>query len=472
MIVRVFTASSLLQVSLLLTAPLLTNALPAATLFSIATFKGDNGDAPNTAPVVAGDGSVYGTTFNGGEGFYGIVFGFKTNEGLATLFSFATLTNPDSGAYPDGDLALATDGHLYGTTFASGRTGGSGTVFCLIPGGGITNLHTFAPEIFVGGLPSYTNADGSHPSAGLSQAIDGTFYGTTGQGGPKGTGTLFKITTNGNFHSLFSFDAMGDDGSGNYEYTNFAGVGPQALLFGPDGNLYGAAGNGGAGGTGTIFRATTNGAVAVLFAFNPAIYDSVTGFYSNTTGAFPSTHLALGSDGSLFGTCSDGGSNLVGTAFKLSTNGAFTLLHAFAPGDYDQENHFTNADGAIPLGGLAAGRDGSFYGTTRDGGPTGSGTIFRITKDGTLTTLFQFAPGNYNEQAYTTNADGIGPTVPPVEADDGIFYGVTTRGGAYGRGTLYKLDTRASTSQLFIALHSNSVVLTCPMRFPCNSRPP
>src|SRR5947208_16160987 len=103
MIVRVVTARNLFRISLLLTVPLVINALSAATLTSIATFKGDNGDAPNTAPVIASDGSVYSTTFNGGEGFYGIVFGFKTNEGLATLFSFATLTNPDSGAYPDGD---------------------------------------------------------------------------------------------------------------------------------------------------------------------------------------------------------------------------------------------------------------------------------------------------------------------------------------------------------------------------------
>ena len=95
---------------------------------------------------------------------------------------------------------------------------------------------------------------------------------------------------------------------------------------------------------------------------------------------------------------------MVGTVFKVATNGVFTLLHTFAAADYDPGNHFTNANGATPFGGLSRAHDGSFYGTTRDGGGTGSGTIFRISTNGTFTSLFNFAVGNDNEMANRTNS--------------------------------------------------------------------
>jgi len=81
-------------------------------------------------------------------------------------------------------------------------------------------------------------------------------------------------------------------------------------------------------------------------------------------------------------------------------------------------------DGAGPFATLVQGSDGNFYGTTIGGGIGGNGgTIFRITPDGTLTTLYTFC-----KQGYPC-PDGDGPDTPLVQGTDGIFYGGTSQGG-------------------------------------------
>jgi len=65
--------------------------------------------------------------------------------------------------------------------------------------------------------------------------------------------------------------------------------------------------------------------------------------------------------------------------------------------------------------------DGSLHGTTRDGGSSGPGTVFRLDAAGTLTTLHSF----------NGVTDGAAPWAPLVQAADGIFYGTTSAGGAW-----------------------------------------
>jgi uncharacterized repeat protein (TIGR03803 family) len=140
------------------------------------------------------------------------------------------------GATPQAGLVQATNGDFYGTTL-NGGAHGYGTVFKMTPEGVLTTLHNF----------DFT--DGAAPSAALVQATDGNFYSTTPRGGTSskpncrdGCGTVFKITPEGVLTTLHSF-------GGGYD-----GSGPVAgLVQATDGNVYGTAAGGGKYGLGTVF---------------------------------------------------------------------------------------------------------------------------------------------------------------------------------------------------------------------------
>src|ERR1700720_456497 len=113
-------------------------------------------------------------------------------------------------------------------------------------------------------------------------------------------------------------------------------------------------------------------------------------------------------------------------------------LHLAGSGKTFQELHgFTNgADGAEPEGALIVANDGNLYGTTSSGGVWGGGTVFKITiPGGTLTTIASFDGTNY----------GSGPLGALVQASDGNFYGVTS--GGYGG--IFKMTRDGSLSSIF-----------------------
>src|SRR5277367_4076965 len=150
--------------------------------------------------------------------------------------TFATLVNFDGtdGANPEAGLVQATNGEFYGTT-SEGGANGIGTVFKITSKGTLTTLHSFDGS-----------TDGEFPVAGLVQAPNGDFYGTTEIGGANGGGTVFKITGGGTLTTLHSFDGGADGGS------PFGG-----LVQATDGNFYGTTVSGGANGQGgTIFKIT------------------------------------------------------------------------------------------------------------------------------------------------------------------------------------------------------------------------
>jgi uncharacterized repeat protein (TIGR03803 family) len=153
--------------------------------------------------------------------------------------------------------------------------------------------------------------------------------------------------------------------------------------------------------------------------------------FVNSDGANPWASLTQGTDGNLYGTTLNGGTSGSGTIFKIDTSGAtFTALHSFA-----------GSDGAEPYAGLIQGSDGNLYGTTSVGGTNGNGTIFKIDTNGaTLTTLHSFA-----------YSDGRNPTGGLIQCTDGNLYGTTTGGGANSEGTIFKIDTNGST---LTTLHS------------------
>jgi uncharacterized repeat protein (TIGR03803 family) len=117
----------------------------------------------------------------------GTVFKITPSGKLTTLYSFCTQTNCSDGLAPGAGLVQATDGNFYGTTVLGGansvcpNSNGCGTVFKNTPAGELT-LHVF------------DGTDGQYPVAGLLQATDGNFYGTTNEGGADSVGTVFSIS--------------------------------------------------------------------------------------------------------------------------------------------------------------------------------------------------------------------------------------------------------------------------------------
>jgi uncharacterized repeat protein (TIGR03803 family) len=216
----------------------------------------------------------------------------------------------------------------------------------------------------------------------LVQGPDGNFHGTTAQGGPRGSGTVFRVTP--------------------------AGV-AAGLVVGNDGLLYGMTSAGGAfGGFGTVFKMTTNGALTTIAVLN------------GVNGENPQSGLVLARDGNFYGTSPQGGTNSIGNVFRVTPAGVVTSLVSFDSASL----------GGGPSAGLTFGPDGNLYGITPFGGAVGLGTIFKITTGGTFTTLYSFQlPDGFVRRARLTP----GP--------DGNLYGTSRDGGSADMGAIFKITT-------------------------------
>ena len=340
-----------------------------------------------------------------------------TAQTLTTLYDFCSQGCLD-GENPDAGLVQGSDGNFYGTTYEGGANDG-GTVFKITPQGTLTTLWQFGP---------YPSTNGLLPEAGLVQGSDSNFYGTTYEGGANDDGTVFKITPQGTLTTLWQFSG-----------TN--GIYPMAgLVQGSDGNFYGTTYGGGPtnfyypNGYGTVFKITSQGTLTTLWQFgnNP------------TKGTFPLAGLVQGSDGNFYGTAYEGGlTNLnygsgYGTVFKITSQGTLTTLWQFSANP---------TNGEYPAAGLVQGSDGNFYGTTTRGGTNDGGTVFKITSQGTLTTVCQFATNN--------TSNGYWPSAGLVQGSDGNFYGTTPWGGLTnlvsgypGYGTVFKITSQGTLTTL------------------------
>jgi len=361
-------------------------ALPAQTFTVLASFNEPSGYNPDFETLVQGYGVFYGTTLKGGPHNAGTIFKIFPSAPLSTLVGF----DGTDGGIPAAGLVLGNDAMLYGTT-GGGGANGYGTIFKVNP-------QAIYPNDAPVTLHSFDGADGAPHVAGLIEAADGSFYGTTYQGGAsanceKGCGTVFSVTPAGVFTSLHSFG--GADGSGPY-----AGV-TQAT----DGNFYGTTLGGGAHGHGTVFTITSAGALTTLYSFCARTFCE--------DGANPSGGLIQATDGNFYGTTSQGGSEGYGTVFKIAPDASLATLVSF-----------TGTNGMYPYAGLVQATDGNFYGTT-DGSELNSGTIFEVTSAGELTVL------------YSSYAEFHGG---PIQATDGKFYGTSIAGGTYNVGTVYSLS--------------------------------
>jgi uncharacterized repeat protein (TIGR03803 family) len=254
---------------------------PAGDLTTLHDFDGTDGYWPSGGLIQAANGNFYGMTGPGGDYGDGTVFEMTPTGKLTTLHSF----EGTDGSFPNGALVQGTDGNFYGTTNGGGTNGtDAGTVFKITPGGTLTTLYNFCSQSGC--------ADGSAPAAGLIQATDGNFYGTTEAGGTFDCGVVFEITPAGNLTALQSFGGDGCDPEG-------------ALVQATDRNFYGTTYNGGTYGLGTVFRITREGTITTLHSFEGA-------------GGNPNAGLVQATSGILYGTTPSGGTDNAGTVFSLS----------------------------------------------------------------------------------------------------------------------------------------------------------
>jgi len=187
-----------------------------------------------------------------------------------------------------------------------------------------------------------------------------------------------------------------------------------------DNNFYGVTPGGGANGSGAFFSVTSQGAVTILHSFGGAAVDTSGNPAIDGASPSPSAGLILGADGNFYGTTVNGGANTTGTVFKVTPQGAVTILHSFGGGN----------DGTYPTDGVAQGADGNFYGTTSNGGTGSAGVAFEVTGQGTETILHNFGDGSAIKSDSTpAAADGSSPVAGLIEGSDGNFYGVTAGGG-------------------------------------------
>lgn len=213
-----------------------------------------------------------------------------------------------------------------------------------------------------------------------------------------------------------------------------------------------------------------------LLAFSSEeVFHSFTG---NGDGGQPIAGLVADKAGNLYGTAYYGGTAGYGVVFKLDTHGAETVLHNFTG----------TPDGAYPYAGLIRGANGNLYGTTRYGGKFGWGTVFRVNASGKEKVLYNFSGGIdggnptaalYLDSAgnllgtstefaarfgnvfkldklgnetvlytFTGGADGNYPNAGLVQDSTGNLYGTTYYGGAFGYGTVFRLDTNGHETVL------------------------
>jgi len=266
---------------------------------------------------------------------------------------------PRGGRYPSGPLIEDANGVLYGTN-QNGTAGFSGSAYTLAPPAVGQTKWVYTPIWLFKGQNG-----GTSPRSGVIFGPNGTLFGTTLGGGTNHDGgVVFQLTP----------PATGQTNWTKTILANIRGNMLAGLLERPDGSLAGVTWGGGGNGVGTAFlvKPPAQGKSGWTLSY---IYD----FQGGSDGSYPMASLIAGPNGVLYGTTSEGGPANAGTVFSLKpaakgkTNWTETVLYAFQ-GSTSQ----SSTDGADPVASLTLG-GGVLYGTTKNGGTSGCGTVFSVT---------------------------------------------------------------------------------------------
>jgi len=243
----------------------------------------------------------------------------------------------------------------------------------------------------------FNGDDGAVPYTAVIFDAQGNLYGTAGQQGAGNHGSAFELApgSNGRWTETVLHSFTGQDGSEP----------DGALLMDSIGQLYGTTVVGGAYGDGVVYRldrGTLGWHEVRLFSFGT----SPAGFY-------PSGPLAMDSQGVLYGTTGRTTGVQGGAVYELMPHGLIwtvKALYQFTGGE----------DGNEPYSGVTFDQAGNLYGTTAAGGPANLGVVFMLhpNGDGTWTesTLY----------AFQSMSDGGAPLGGITIDAQGNLYGTTS----------------------------------------------
>ena len=431
------------------------NATPYVLLYNFGNNSQDGID-PQTAPIFASDGRMYGVTYAGGVNGVGTIYSANYDGTSYDNYSFTGNGISATGSEPVGRL-VETGGALYGMCYL-GANDNAGNVFKFTHSGGaysVSSYYSFDGEY--GGEPfnrlavdsgenlyGFTTAGGIYgygtafklPTTGSSAGIpallhsfngvdaqfdglgqpgpylasDGNLYGVSDEGGitatlssstPGGYGAAFKLTPKGGFTSLASFHVQG------FYHTQYGSV-----VQAPDGNFYGDTSNGGAYGDGALYRSDAAGNIVIVH-----------NFYNNTDGYYPGSTPTVGQDGALYGQTSTGGLLGYGTIWRCTTSGIFSIVRNL---NYQDGNTGDPMFQAV---------NKTFYGTMQNGGFLGQGTAFSCTTSGIFTILHNFGG---------SSQEGSNPQGIYYEDSSGYLYGICYQGGTTSYGSLWKMKEDGS----------------------------
>jgi uncharacterized repeat protein (TIGR03803 family) len=311
---------------------------------------------------------------------------------------------PSDVCNTQGPLAQGRDGNMYG---AGARVGCGAN-----SSGGVYNISTSGVENLITSFPAGFNGC----NGGLTLGSDGNFYGVCTGGNPAfGLGSIYRVTPAGVFTDLYDFKATHGDADP-----------PVAPIQAVDGNFYGTTSVPGLGVCGNVYKMTLAGVATNLHTFSGG-------------DCFAVGRLLQASDGNLYGTLTKCALPATqGCIFRISTSGVYKLIHGFV-----------SASGWTPSSGVIQGVDGNLYGTTSQGGPTGSqGVVYRATISGVITDL------------HDINSVTDGQLSDILQATDGSFYGVGAGGGTSNFGSIYRLTSANVFSASLLSVASGFTPLS------------
>ncbi len=348
-----------------------------------------NGQNPNGTLVQAANGKLYGMTYSGGTSNYGVLFEYTI--ATSTLVKKIDFNNNSNGSRPYGSLMLASDGYLYGMTFAGGGNT-DGILFMYN-----TTSGTLTPKITFAGT-----SNGRFPYGGLVQASSGLMYGLTYMGGATDQGSLFEYNSTSNTLTK-KIDFAGTT-NGGYPNGN--------LMLASNGKLYGLTYSGGTLNFGTLF----------VYDPSTSVLTKKIDLAGAINGSHPRGTLIQGTGGLIFGMTNEGGANNDGILFSYNiTSNTIT----------DKIDFSTSPNGKIPQGSLVLASNGKLYGMTNTGGTGNDGV------------LFEFDPSTYTyvkKIDFAGTSNGKYPGGSLIRASNGLLYGMTSAGGASNYGVLFEYN--------------------------------
>lgn len=325
-------------------------------------------------------------------------------------------------------------GNLYSVTNGGGDYN-HGTIFQLTPGAHGWSLTT---------LHSFNGQDGGTPNGGLIFDAAGNMYGTSPSGGIYNGGNVFEMSPGSRgwtFQDLYDFCQV---------YHCPDGGSPTPVVLDSKGRLYGAVAAGGVYGRGGVFRllpGAGNWTESVIYSFGKRPYDAF----------IPYAAPIFDKASNLYGTTNFGGTNGVGTVFRLerAAGGGWKerLLYDFCSAGFP-----LCKDGMRPYAGVIFDAAGNLYGTTTQGGGNKCGET-------TCGTVFRLAPtqggGSWKHKvlyAFPKPENGSFPTGGVILDKAGNLYGATVAGGtgrcsAGGCGVVYKLAPEKNGKWTYTVLH-------------------